>query len=355
MATIKQLYNIEFSFDQIIKIIAIIGLALLIYRLTDTLLIIFLAFIIMAASKPAASYLREKLKLSEAISVISVFVIILTIIISAVFLISQPLASEVARFAESAPTLSENLVNWLAASPIVTSYIPEDQLSATFEQFYRGIANQFTSFANIIGETLLNAFQGVIQAVFILVFSIYLYLERESIKDYLVRLFKLKRKKFDKIYNRVEIQLGAWVRGQLILGLVVGIFTYIGLVILGIKYALPLAIIAGILEIIPIIGPIITGIILTIVGLSISPLTGFFALILSIAIQQLENNLLVPYIMKKAVGLSPVLTIISILIGQELFGILGAIMAVPTAATLAVILNTYLDHRDKIKHAHLEE
>jgi predicted PurR-regulated permease PerM len=184
------------------------------------------------------------------------------------------------------------------------------------------------------------------QTFFVIIFSIYLFLEREDIKKFIVKFFKLDEKKFVLTYDKIETQLGAWVRGQLILCFAVGILTYIFLTIFQVPYALPLALLSGILEIIPVIGPVLTGVILTIIGLTISPTVGIICLVISIAVQQIENNFLVPFVMRKAVGLSPVITIMALLIGQQLMGVLGAIISVPIAAVLSVLVGVYLDARD---------
>lgn len=342
----SKIYKIGISPRQLIRVLFVLGLALLAIRLVDTLLTIFIAFIIMAATKPAATFLNKRLRMSEGASIGVVFVLVFTFLGITFYMIGKPLTEEIARFTDSVPQLSDNIVNWLSNLPVIHSYFNPDQLRGYFNDVYGNLANQFNSVVSTVGNTVLNAFQGILSTLFILVFSIYLYLERNDIKKYIVRAFRLNSDKFNTIYDQVESQLGAWVRGQLLLALSVGLATYIGLLILDVKYALPLGILAGILEIVPVIGPIITGVILTLIGLSISPLVGALSLVLSILIQQLENNLLVPVIMKRAVGLSPVVTIISILVGQELFGILGAIIAVPSAAMLTVIINTYLDDRD---------
>lgn len=344
--TFPKVYRISVSAKQIMRVLIIIGLAFLAFRLVDTILSVFIAFIIMAASKPAATFLSKRLKVPEGAAIGIVFISVIVFVSLALYLISRPLAVEVSKFIESLPVLTDNMVNWIYNLPLVHNYYDVNQIRQFFTDLFSGLADQLNNIVNALGSILINAFQGMLSTLFVIVFSIYLYLEREVIKAYIIRAFQFKEAKFYAIYDRVETQLGAWVRGQLILGIVVGLATYIGLALMGVSYALPLAILAGILEIIPVIGPIITGFILTVIGLAISPVIGILSLALSIAIQQLENNFLVPVIMKRAVGLSPVVTMISILIGQELFGILGAIVAVPTAAMLTVIVNTYLDDRD---------
>ncbi len=125
------------------------------------------------------------------------------------------------------------------------------------------------------------------------------------------------------------------MQGQLFLGVIVGVLVYIGLSLLGIRFALLLAIIAGILELVPYIGPVLSAIPAVILAFFQAPILALWILILYIVVQQLENYLLVPVIMKKVVGLNPVVVIIALLIGGKLLGILGIILAVPAAAVLA--------------------
>jgi predicted PurR-regulated permease PerM len=137
------------------------------------------------------------------------------------------------------------------------------------------------------------------------------------------------------LWQRAQKKMGQWLQGQLFLAIVVGVLVYIGLSLLGIRFALLLAIIAGILELVPYIGPVLSAIPAVILAFFQMPILALWVLILYIIIQQLENYLLVPVIMKKVVGLNPVVVIIALLIGGKLLGILGIILAVPAAAVLA--------------------
>jgi len=126
----------------------------------------------------------------------------------------------------------------------------------------------------------------------------------------------------------------------------VGVFTYIGLLLLGIEFALPLAILAGLLEIVPYVGPILAAVPAAIVGFGISPLMGAATIALAFLIQQLENYFLVPKIMQKSVGVSPLITLLALSIGFRLAGILGVVISVPVVITLQVLGKYYLTSRN---------
>ena len=161
-------------------------------------------------------------------------------------------------------------------------------------------------------------------------------------------------KKISGIIIKVEKGLGKWVRGQLTLSVIVGVLIYIGLRILGIPFALPLALVAGILEIVPIIGPIVSAIPAVLVGLTIAPVMGLAVAALFLIVQQLENNLIVPMVMSKVVGLQPPIIIIALLIGAKLAGIGGAFLAVPIIVVSKIIIQEILTE-DQVLEDDLKE
>src|SRR3989339_563486 len=154
-----------------------------------------------------------------------------------------------------------------------------------------------------------------------------------------------------RLYGRIQLKMGQWLRGQLILSAVIFTLTFIGLTILGVNYALVLAFVAGLFEIIPFIGPWLAAVPAIFFGFLQSPIMGVSVIILYIIIQELENHLIVPKVMSKAVGLNPLIVIIVILIGARLSGITGALIAVPVATAISVFLKDFMERRieDDIK------
>jgi len=147
--------------------------------------------------------------------------------------------------------------------------------------------------------------------------------------------------------TRAQNKIGMWLRGALTLGLIIGVFVYIGLTILGVKYALVLALLAAVLELIPYIGPPIAAIPAIFLAFSQAPIKGFLTLILYVVIQQLENNILVPKVMQKAVGLNPIIGVISLGIGFKIAGILGGILAIPVATAVSVFIIDFIELKKK--------
>jgi len=199
-------------------------------------------------------------------------------------------------------------------------------------------------YLNSIPSNLLKLAGGIfgnimnILALFFM--SYYLVLDRPKLHRYLLRLFDDPgaESKAEDLVVAIEEQVGGWVRGELLLMLVIGVMTYIGLALLGVPYALPLAVIAGLLEAVPNLGPTIAAIPALIIGLTVSPIIALGTLILSIVIQQLENNIIVPKIMQSATGTEPLITILVLLVGFALGGITGAILSMPIYLTIQTVI-----------------
>jgi len=188
-------------------------------------------------------------------------------------------------------------------------------------------------------RTTISIFGNLI-VVFTLVFiSFYLLLERENLDEYLSRLFSDgKDRRVARLIKMIEKKLGNWFRAQISLMVIVGVMTYIGLRLLGIDFALPLALLAGFLEIVPNIGPIISSVPAILAGLALSPLMGLSVAGLYFLIQQLENNLIVPQIMAKGVGINPLVTLLALITGFKVGGVAGAVLAIP----VVILIETFL-------------
>jgi predicted PurR-regulated permease PerM len=183
-----------------------------------------------------------------------------------------------------------------------------------------------------VGLTLSQLALGLIMAFYWLT-------ARDQIQGFMLSLTPVRhRGQVETIFNDVEGTLGAYVRGTVILMSIVGLASYIGLVALGVPYALPLALIAGVTEAIPMIGPFIGAVPAVLIAFSISPSLGILTLVLYTVIQQVENSVLVPRIMEHSVGLNPLLVIIALVAGGTLKGTIGAILAIPLAGALQVML-----------------
>ena len=211
-----------------------------------------------------------------------------------------------------------------------------DQIAAQFLGQLSTIPTQVVKFS-------FSLFSNILGVVSVLMFAFYLLLIRDKLDDQLSFFFGAdKSKEIGKVIDLLEVRLGGWARGELALMVLVGSLNYLGLFLLGIPFALPLAILAGLLEIVPYIGPVIAAIPSVIIGLSISPVMGLAAAALAFLVQQLENYVFVPKVMEKSVGVSPIIVLLALAIGLKLAGIVGVMISVPLVIMLQVLAKEYL-------------
>lgn len=318
--------KIEISHKTIIfTVLFLISLGLL-YLIRDILLMLFVAVLLMAILEPLVNFL-SKTRVPRTIAVLISYILVIGVFGGAFALIIPAVADQTTKFVDALPAYVANL----GVAQDLSGQIVTDIFSIAGD-----IPGQVVKFT-------LSIFSNVISIVTVLVFSFYLLVSRNKMVDSLGAFFgEEKKNEFGRIMNNFENRLGGWARGQITLMITVGILTYIGLVIMGIPYALPLAILAGVLEIIPLLGPIISAVPIALIGFGISPVIGFAAIALSFLVQQIENYLLVPKIMEKSVGVSPIITLLALAIGARFAGVVGAIISIPTVITLQVLAKEYL-------------
>ncbi len=298
--------------------------AWLLWQIRSLVLVLFIAFIISSALFPAVKKLEER-KFSRLIALITVYAVLITLLILLGVLIIPPIVTQTQRFAANLPFILESVIKFLG-------------LEAYADQLTEALLGYASTLSGFIVRITVGIFSNTAELITVLIFAFYFLWERRILKEKLFSLFPNNETKLKTLLDRIEKQLGAYVRGQLALAFIVGSLSYIGLILLGMNYAVSLALIAGILEIFPIIGPIISMIIAALVGLSISPLMGISAAALFFLIQQLENNILVPRVMKQTVGLDPLVTLLALAVGGRLAGIGGALLAIPITVTGSVVI-----------------
>lgn len=319
--------KIEVSHRTIIFTIAFIGLIWFLYQISSILLGLFVSILLMTAFNPIVDRLN-RLKIPRSLSILIVYIIFVGLVVAGITSVVPPLVDQTTNLANNLPEIFNQLGAWLRSLGI--EGIDE-----------RAIAGQISQLgavpANLVG-LLVGFFSNVVTVFSILVVTFYLLLERKNLDNYLVILFgEGGEQKAKTFVDKLETGLGGWVRGELTLMFIIGAVTFIGLTLLGIPYALPLAILAGLLEIVPTIGPVVSSIPAILLAFTISPIMALAIAALYFLIQQLENSLIVPTVMRKATGISPLVTIIVLAIGLKLAGVLGAILAVPILIVLRVV------------------
>jgi len=312
--------KIEISYRTIVFTTIFVAFIWLLFQIRSIILALFIALILMSALNPSVKRL-EQLRFPRWLAILLIYFAILAILAFGVGGIVPPLV-------EQTSSLINQLPNFFRQFQFLG--IDEKMIATQLTQFSTIPANLikfiFSLFSNLVGVLAL----GVI--------TFYLLMERQNLDYYLKLLFgEGNESKVQKVIDKIEVRLGGWVRGEIVLMTFVGILTYIGFRLIGLPYALPLAILAFLLEIIPNVGPILSTFPAVIIGLTISPFHAVAAAALGFLVQQIENTILVPRVMKQVVGINPLITIISLAIGFKLAGVGGAILAVPIFIALEEI------------------
>ena len=312
--------KIEISSRTIIFTIVLLLSLKLIWIIHELISALFFAFIFMSTLKPLVNRI-ERTGVNRSLAAVTIFLLTLLAIIFMFGTILPPIISESILFIKNLPFLL------VETFPFLSDYLSLESAI----QFLPNITQNFVRVAS-------GVFSNFIFLISILFFTFYFLLERNFLESFVIKFLDGKQAlTIMKVTQKIERRMGAWMRGELVLMTIIGLITYFSLNILGVKYALSLGFIAGMLEIVPIIGPIIAAIPAFLVASSDSFFMGGVIIILYTIIQQLENNLIVPYVMNKAVGIHPVTTLIALSIGGKLGGLLGAILAVPVALLIETV------------------
>lgn len=317
--------KVEISHRTIIfTVFFLLGLWLL-FQIREIMVTLFVALILMSAINPTVDRL-EKLHLPRWLAILIPYLAIILIIGGMMAMMITPLIEQTASFINKSIFYLRDVgsfgidPNMLASQLTQLGSIP----------------------ANIVRITM-NFFSNLIAIIALFFMTFYLLLERKNLNRYLTAVFgEEKEKDAIVIINNIEKRLGGWVRGELTLMVIIGLMSYLGLRLLGVEFALPLAILAGLLEILPNIGPVISAIPAILTGLMVSPMMALAILALYFLIHQSENTLITPKVMQKVVGLNPLVTILSLAIGFKLASVSGAILAIPVVLVIQEIANWFL-------------
>lgn len=324
--------KIEISHRTIIFTVLFLIFLWFLYQIRQLLVILFVGLILMAALNPLIGRL-EKLRIPRALAITLIYLLILVGVGLIVAGIIPPLVNQTSLLISRFPSYLESLGVRNIDRNIIDGQI--DQL-----------VNRLGSISVDVFRITISIFSNFLGVFTLILVSFYLLLERKNLDNYLLRIFgPVNKQRAAEIIGKVEKKLGTWVRAQITLMIIVGLMSYVGLRLLGIDFALPLALLSGLLEIIPNIGPTIAAIPAVIAGLGVSPIMALAVIALCFLVQQLENQIVVPQVMKKETGLNPLVTILSLIAGFRIGGALGAVLSIPLVMVIEVLLTEILASR----------
>lgn len=334
-ARISTSKKIDITSSTILRVVLILLGFWFIYTVFDIVLMLFAAFIVASLIEPIARYL-DKWKIPRAVTVLVFYAVVLLGVVGLVTMIVEPVVTQSRQMAAVIPSAINSLSE-------LTPLIPRIEQTELVNSIQSGLLNFSDNFANL-GSNIFagtrSVITGLVNLLFVFVIALYLVVEKDALKKLAKLLTPTPHYPYVAwMIERVQKNIGRWVVGQLIMGLIVGSLAGISLWIIGVPYTLLLALLAGVLEMVPAIGIFIAATFGVLVALTQGWWMGLTAMIAYTVIGQIENHILVPNIMRRAVGLPPLVTIIAVILGARLLGIIGIIFAVPAATIIAMFMS----------------
>jgi predicted PurR-regulated permease PerM len=271
------------------------------------------------------------------VAILTLYVALLSVLVGVGFAVVPPLVAQAQALSRRIPDLFARAQQFLMDRGLI-----DHELTMT-EALQKAPSGVLSSGGDAVA-TVIGAVMGLAGGVFglltILILTFYMLVESDTIFRRFVRLFPVEQRlRVATVSSDISMKVSAWLGGQLLLGAIIGVTATVGLWLIGVPYFFVLGLIAGIGELIPMVGPLLSAIPAIVVALTVSPGLALATAVFFLAQQQFENHLLVPKLMERQVGVSAVTVIVALLIGGSLLGIVGALLAVPTAAALQVIID----------------
>lgn len=309
-----------------------------IYVVRDVLVALLFAVIIASAIEPAIVWLKER-RIPRIFGVLVVYCAIAAIVFFGVYLVFPVVFDEIRTISFSYPAIQDRVLSGFDRAEGIpfTSLLQQN-----LEEFFSVPSQYLSRVSASVVDFGAAVFGGVFGMVVAVVFSFYLALQERGIEGFLRLIVPLEQEPYViDLWGRAQKKLGRWVRAQVLLGAIVGVFIFFGLTLLGVEHALFFAILAALLEVIPVAGPILAAVPAVAATFFVSPILAVFTVLLYVAVQQVESHVIVPVVMRQAVGLSPLIVVLALLIGAKIGGIAGILLAVPITAVVAEVLNDW--------------
>ncbi len=313
--------KVEISHKTILFVLGILFLLWFAYLIRDIILIFYVGLLLMLALGPGVNRL-ESLRIPRAIAILLNYLIFFGLLALALFLLAGPLLQQSALLIQQIIKLGEQTgaSDWLL-------------------EFLRDPLRSILPLSGDIFRVTQAIFSNLVQVLAVFVVSFYLILDRKKLSTRLGNfLGEGLAGRIEEIIKKSETEVGHWLWGRLLMMFVVGFLIYLALLFLGLPYALPLAFLAGLLEILPSVGPVVAAVPAIIIGFTISPTMGLLTTLVFLTIQQLESNFITPKVMEGIIGINPIITLLGLLIGFRLAGVVGAVFILPTILIIKVLV-----------------
>ncbi|MEK7122999.1 MAG: AI-2E family transporter [Patescibacteria group bacterium] len=336
MPSREPITTVNISSLSFVKVLIILAALSFLYVVRDIIAILFISLLFASALSPWIATM-ELARIPRRLGILFIYVSIVSLISLIFVLMVPPIIEQYNELMMTFPQYSESIVQF------VRSFAPPDISIVDYvKQFFQGVETSILQVAGTVFSKIFNVLTGIFWLILIFVVTFYMVAEEGAMKRAMRALTPPKyHDSIDELIALIQHKIGLWLRGQVILSVLIFLASFVGLSILRVEYALILAIFAGLTEFVPILGPIIGSVPAIFVAFNQAPMLALFVILLYFLIQRLENDFLVPAVMKKTVGVNPLVSIIALLIGGKLGGIIGVLLAIPVVTILAVILEYF--------------
>ncbi len=325
------------------------------FFLVGKFVLVLIASIVIASALESVTLWAKRRNVPRLLTIIFVYIMAAVFAAGFFYFLLLPLIGEVSSFINTLTVYSNSVVN----GSVLSGMFQTQDIFGGFDT--PALLGELNTYLNVLSDflsrgifsSISTVFGGIMSFVLIVVLSFYLAVQDDGIAKFLKIITPLKQENYVVgLWRRSQAKIGRWMQGQLLLGALVMVLVYLGLIIIGVPHALLLAVVAGVLELIPLFGPVLAAIPAVFVGYTSAGMTT--ALIVAglyIIIQQLENHVIYPIVVKKMIGVPPMVSILALVVGGQLAGFLGIIVSVPMAA----VLMEFLSDIEQSKTAKLSE
>jgi predicted PurR-regulated permease PerM len=328
---------LDVSWRTVLKLAIAVGVFYMLFSIKQILIWFIFAVTVSLLFEPAVSFLQKK-KVPRTLAVLFIYATFFGVLGILVYMMVPIFINEIQGFLNAFPDYFQKISPWFRDLGF-DAFANIQTFLNSLQDFLKGISkNIFTAITGIFG--------GVFTTLFVVVTALFLSLEEKAVEKALILLFpKSYEAKVLEVWQRCQKKVSGWFAGRLLGCIFVGVVSYISFLIFDVKYPFTLALFSGVFNFVPYIGPLATGVILFLIVFPTSAIKGILAIATLIVIQEIENNIVSPLLMKKLVGLPPVLVLIALVIGADLWGFLGAILAIPLFGILYEFLKGFLQKR----------
>jgi len=331
----------------VVKVILIFILFYLLFLIKDILAILFVSLVLASAFDPWVDWMQKK-KIPRGIGIIIIYLILFLVVASVISLLIPPIVNQTTELMQDFPKVIEKVVSSFSN---LKMYAEEHGFLNNVKDYFGSLSSNLQSATGSIFSTVTGVIGGIFTFFLILVITFYMVVQENALKKIIYSIVPAEHQVYAMhLINRMQIKVGLWLRGQLILSLIIFILTFAALTVVNMitgkmEFALVLALLAGLTEFVPYLGPTIAAIPAIFLAFTVSPVMAITIAVIYYIIQLVENNIIAPKLMQKVVGLNPIISIAVLLIGFKLGGIMGAILSIPVATAVAVFIKDLFEQK----------